>query len=176
MGGTREKCLAMGMDGYLSKPLRPELMKATLDQWLGGDRAEAPADVQSDGSTTPDAHSAPGSLDAQTLAGLQALDPGDADGWVRDLVRDYLTDGPIRLEGLHAALAAADGAGAVRHLHNLKSNSATLGAKRLAALCEDLELRAENGDLRTVASGMEVLVAAWDEVRDALQAYRAPGA
>jgi signal transduction histidine kinase/DNA-binding response OmpR family regulator len=176
MGGTREKCLAMGMDGYLSKPLRPELMKATLDQWLHGEPAEAAAGPAAEGVPASETAQADEALDARTLAGLQALDPGGADGWVRELVRDYLADGPIRLEGVRAGLGAADGPAVVRNLHNLKSNSATLGAKRLAALCEDLELRAERGDLGTVAAGMEVLAAAWEDVQRALRAYRPPTA
>jgi len=174
LGGTREKCLAMGMDGYLSKPLRPELMKATLDQWLGGEGPDEAVAAPSEDSAPPAPPRTDEPLDARTLAGLQALDPGNTDGWVRDLVRDYLTDGPLRLEGIRAALAAADGPGAVRHLHNLKSNSATLGAKRFAALCEDLEMRAENGDLATVATALGTLTSAWAEVERALEAYHHP--
>ena len=35
MEGDREKCLAAGMDGYLSKPYRTEALAATLEEWLG---------------------------------------------------------------------------------------------------------------------------------------------
>jgi CheY-like chemotaxis protein len=31
----RERCLEVGMDDYVSKPISPELLEAKLKQWLG---------------------------------------------------------------------------------------------------------------------------------------------
>ena len=39
MKGDREKCLAAGMDGYLSKPIRPQELDAVLNQYLARRRA-----------------------------------------------------------------------------------------------------------------------------------------
>ena len=48
MSGERDKCIAAGMDDYLSKPIRDLHLHRTLLRWLPGDKEKAPETVGAD--------------------------------------------------------------------------------------------------------------------------------
>jgi signal transduction histidine kinase/CheY-like chemotaxis protein len=53
MNGDRERCMAAGMNGYVSKPVQPALLAATIERYLGP--GAAPAARPSEGHLTEEA-------------------------------------------------------------------------------------------------------------------------
>ncbi len=146
--GTEEKCLAAGMDGYLTKPIDSKALTAALEKWLPGAK---------DLRRRPDAKAAP----AAKKPAAPEIDPAiferarieDMFGGWNDEGRDFLVsflDGlPAMLAKIDAAIAAADIAGARDAAHALKGAARSMGAVRLGQLASDMQDVLDGGDMDT---------------------------
>jgi two-component system, sensor histidine kinase and response regulator len=120
--GMEERCLAAGMDGYVSKPIQPETLHATLARFAAAATVTPPA-------TGPEAVDLAGAL--RTAGGDQAL--------LADLMRLFLDDCPVRVAELRAAVTSGDPDHVQRAAHAIKGSVATFGARRARDLAADLE-------------------------------------
>lgn len=138
MPGDRDRCLAAGMDGYLSKPVQI----AQLEEVLAAAPRRFPAEEPDSALELPAGPLDPlGPLDRAVLDQVLGGRPG------RDGGMDLLGT----LAGLYAESSAADLARvrqlvpegrwpeAARTVHSLKGSSSTLGLVRVAAVCAALE-------------------------------------
>jgi HPt (histidine-containing phosphotransfer) domain-containing protein len=101
---------------------------------------------------------------------------GDDAAFVRDLVETYLSDVPVQLDGIAAAVARDDAEALVRPAHTLKSSSATVGAMRLSAVARELEMAGRSGALDSGAqAGLETARAEWAAVSEAYAQWLAGG-
>lgn len=67
----------------------------------------------------------------------------------RDLVRIFLQDIPEVLVDLHAAHSGGDAQETRELAHRLKGGASTFGAVRMTQLFQDIQMRADEGDLET---------------------------
>ena len=144
MAGDREKCLAAGMDDYVSKPLRPNLLAGALARWLPSppDRRESIV------APPPEEDEITGTLlDQAALAELREVAADD----LHELVELYLNDAAAQALALIAALEQGDCAAAAAAAHRLKGASATVGAALVAAIAAELENRAKAADVAGAA-------------------------
>jgi HPt (histidine-containing phosphotransfer) domain-containing protein len=113
-------------------------------------------------------------LDPQGLARLQELDPTGQLGLVQRVLRTYL--GSLeRLAGQAGTACAAQHMEDLRYAaHTLKSSSASVGAARLAALCQLVERQAAAGGSSALPAVVQQLGAEAERVRVAVQALLVP--
>jgi HPt (histidine-containing phosphotransfer) domain-containing protein len=79
-------------------------------------------------------------IDADAIANLRDLNPGDNGEFLREIIGIYIEDTPKRIADLKACLASGDAAAFTRAAHTIKGSSANVGAQALRAVAERLEL------------------------------------
>ena len=126
--GDRERCIAAGMDDYVSKPVRPEQLAAVLERLLSGagrGAADAPSVVR---DTLPP-------VDLERLHAVMGDDPEE----VCAIIGVYLEQMTHSLKRLDAAIASGDAAEVNSVAHNCVGVSATCGAVALVGPLRELE-------------------------------------
>ncbi|HKW41474.1 MAG TPA: response regulator [Gemmatimonadales bacterium] len=139
LSGERERCLAHGMSGYLAKPFRAHDLFAVVEG-----RSAPPADT---------AAAAPAVVDVDGFR--RTMEEAGAEEAVDGILATFVETAPQRLEALAAAARGADPEPLHRAAHAFKSAAATIGARSLAALLEQMETAARTGDLAAARDKLE---------------------
>jgi len=172
MRGDRERCLAAGMDEYLTKPVKPEELSAALSRLVDASRpdsaAGAPRDhgparsgdapARSDEAPASNARGPVRSADAPVVAGdatpeagfdfSAALNYVGGDRALLDeLLSIFVEDAPIRMEAIRRAIAGGEAAEMTREAHTIKGALKVIGATTAAGLAQGLEALGRDGNV-----------------------------
>ncbi len=139
----RQICVDAGMTGYLGKPVTIDALRTVIGRELAG-AVESVDPASTEGDEPP-------VLDRALVERLYSLSGERGRAEVDDLLRKFLSELPARVASLRHALAAGDLAGLSASAHALHGTAATFGAKRVAALCEEMvEVSRRRGALSAV--------------------------
>jgi len=138
MKGDKERCLASGMDAYLSKPIRGKDLFEIIEASCGASSEQSP------GKNTEPAEAA---FDGEAL--LARLD-GSTE-LCAELIDTFLQESPQTLSAVKVAVETHDAAAIARAAHALKGAVANFGANHRAfGAAVALELCGNSGDLKEI--------------------------
>jgi HPt (histidine-containing phosphotransfer) domain-containing protein len=170
MVGDRERCIAGGMDDYVSKPIRPEDMRRIIERWAAA--ATIPETAKNSGPAKPSAPQSTGAARVEEIStnkNSEAQPPVDMSRLLdftngnpddlRELIALYLKQTGEQVAQLSAAVAADSAIDVKRVAHSCAGASATCGMTRIVPLLRELERQGAEGKL----SGAKELEA---QVRD----------
>ncbi|MEJ2464875.1 MAG: ATP-binding protein [Candidatus Thiodiazotropha sp.] len=173
MSGDKERCLAVGMDDYLSKPVKPSQLENMLRQWLpmedvlgaqyneqmilasaGTEHIVMSTEADLAGSSSTEVKNET----AQHMGMATMSSPGVIDRTVLgelyeimeedfvSVIQSYLKSAPNLMHGVREAVQDRDMDALVKSAHPLKSSSANVGALELSALAKELEFKGRQND------------------------------
>jgi two-component system, sensor histidine kinase len=158
--GERERCLAVGMDDFLSKPVVIDDLADKLRQWvkkLPPGSARPISEVQ---------HEAPVRLDHARLRHLRDLGVRQDPGMFDRILQSFLEDAPERIISMWHGLETGDAEKFFTAAHSLKGISGNLGAMIMMSLCQRLQTVGHSGALAGAETMIRELEAEFELVRD----------
>lgn len=163
MQSDKEKCMDAGMNDYISKPIRIEDIQSIITKWK--DKFDAVKEKQTKEEKPVLV------LDAGVIENLKRLENGSATGFVQGLLVAFtkqvktISD-EIKTHHLNSNLDLL-----YKSAHKLKGSSLNVGARKLAATCEELELAAKEKDSNSVDTTIKQLDGVVEETIGAFNSY-----
>ena len=189
--GDEERCLASGMDGYITKPIRAPLLFAQLSQICDSATCKAPLSSTSTVTSTTGAGAvvfdrrANKPADPRVNTDERADELGLIDWAVAlhivggdelllgEIASAVLVECPDQFRQLDAAIAAADAKTARRAAHTILGNLRAIGSARPMQLAVQLEDFAKTGQLADMSEPLEALRQLVDRVYVELREFLA---
>jgi diguanylate cyclase (GGDEF)-like protein len=163
-----DKCLSVGMDDYLPKPLGLTLLQDKLRCWLGSNSSSAGVptvdksviELENQNDNVP--------LDAEMLKRLRAS-VGSA---FFKMIEIFLEDTSVYLDLLPKVIAGNETKELMEIAHNIKGSAKNFGATRLASIAKQLEDLGRSRSVGGASDLLTALIAEYSLVKKALQQER----
>lgn len=177
---ARERCLAAGMDDYVSKPLSVADLVVALNKVTTSSTPTSPADPPKEAEEEkaeapvklePTAATKTPNFDPAALERMKRLLGQKGDAMLPTLVADFHKDANKLLNEMEQGVAQSEPETVRRAAHSLKSNSAHFGMIELSAQARAVEMEAKANRLDGITQLIVQTRTAYEEAQDYLNRY-----
>ena len=189
MQGDREKCLDVGMNDYLAKPVNPRALEEVLTQWLGQTPevfthevgvSEAYENSRTSLSSGTPENKGPDALDSSCGTADVCFDTtalvercmGDI-LLAEEILNIFVGDMPQQIRTLRQCLANADLEGVTRQAHTIKGAAANIGLETMRSIASKIELAGRRNCLASTEVLMPELEKAFMQFKETLDSVLA---
>ena len=155
--GFREKCLAAGMDDYLSKPIRSSTLQAIITRWSAPLRHPSPPTPKPVFDESSREATSAAVFDPARLHKLLRMFKKTGKDFVPTVVEPYLENVEKNIPALYAAVEDKNFSGVYKTAHYLLGGSRNLGLQKLSEICTDIQDNANKDDHNNVRELLVVL-------------------
>jgi len=163
MKGDRERCMAVGMDGYLAKPIHAQELDEVLEKYIA---QKNHVDTQQEESPQGETLPVEETIDTQDL--MQRV--SDDRKFLAELVGIFREEAPRQLDRIKIALDRQDSEEMKLGAHSLRGALSNLAAVNASALAADIEFAATLGDLASARAALQKLEVELTRAIDTLSA------
>lgn len=165
--GARDRCLSVGMDDYLTKPVMVETLTEILERWTkvaeepSGWCADQPPQSANDDDAAP--------IALEIIDELRGMGDDLGQSLIVELVQDFGTEIPDRFPTIHAAITDGQTELLLRELHFIAGCAAIVGARHVERLARSVDDRHGPVDLHAASDTVRSLEAEYVRAYDQLQ-------
>jgi CheY-like chemotaxis protein/HPt (histidine-containing phosphotransfer) domain-containing protein len=137
--GEAERCIAAGMDDYLTKPIQLEVLREMLAKWLPARPQPTASDARGSNGSTGESDGAINDASPVDPEALKEILGTDDPALIKEFYADFLRTALATVTEIEAAYRRRSAKEVGALAHKLKSSARTVGADALADQCEKLE-------------------------------------
>lgn len=164
--GVEESLLSKGFSGYIPKPIRPEMLEATILRFLPDDMVtyiDKSEETDEDDADIPEWIKKNSEIDVKE--GIRFCGSGKD---FMEAVKLFVRHAQDNITEIRNSLTNREFENFSIKVHALKSTARTVGAERLSVLAEKLEMASEKGDEVFIKDHIGGLLSLYGEITQSL--------